>query len=241
MLFVQGVRRLVFTVFMWCTLCAFIHSLCKFLTNFRIKKFSMQLKHQICNKVVSGFHSIVMFSLTFFYWFWINPNFQFHSTTFIEAVSQDFMLGYLIYDTVFEVTTTKEYDAIGHHLLGFWSIGCTRVLANASASYYAMLVFIAEISTPFLNMSWILHQLNRKKTMLFKFCFILLIISFFLFRIVLCPYMIWHLWSYKDAWMEPNDFLFYNHFIITILFSVLNYFWFYKLIMMALRSKDEKV
>lgn len=47
--------------------------------------------------------------------------------------------------------------------------------------------------------------------------------------------MLWHMSLNSDKWGAGNESLFLFNFAIVALFAVLNYFWFYKLISLALK------
>lgn len=102
-------------------------------------------------------------------------------------------------------------------------------------AFYSMMVYIAEGSTPALHMCWLLHKLNMKKSFLFKVFVAWLLLGFFVCRILVSPYMLWHMSQNMDAWGQDNDLLFYLNFSIVFLFAVLNFYWFYKLISLAVK------
>jgi hypothetical protein len=206
-----------------------------------------------------------MFSLTIRYWFFVNP--QWEIGTYVDdyqAFALQVMLGYLLYDTAFELKAGKQVMTLGHHVLGaashisvlysnnggvgfYRSVGiciplfrealliATAIFSGISAR--SMMVFIAEGSTPLLNISWLLQKLNMLKTKIFKSCAITLIVSFFFLRIVLSPIMLHGMLKTRHQWAEHSDVLFWFNFIIVGLFGALNYYWFYKLVEISLRKK----
>lgn len=99
-----------------------------------------------------------------------------------------------------------------------------------------MIIFLAEGSTPLLNASWLLQKLNMLKTSMFKLCAVSLILSFFVLRVVLSPFMLGHMYLFKDSWGPNNDALYWFNFAIVGSFLLLNYFWFYKLVALALKK-----
>ena len=96
-----------------------------------------------------------------------------------------------------------------------------------------MIVMLAEISTPFLHNSWIMYQLNNTNILSYKLTGYILIILFFIFRILLSPYLIYKLIKEKDVWSNEPQYLFEMNLIISCTFMYLNYNWFIKLIKMA--------
>jgi hypothetical protein len=97
-----------------------------------------------------------------------------------------------------------------------------------------MMIFIAEGSTPALNASWLLQKLDMTKTLLFKACAAYLLIAFVVLRLALSPYMVVHMVLFRESWGDA-EVLFWFNIVIVFLFGVLNYFWFYKLLMIALK------
>jgi TLC domain len=176
-----------------------------------------------------------MFMMTASYWLKENPEMKIpHAVGATEAFCLDIMMGYLWYDIGYEMVDTWQADAIGHHILGLISHMSSRLSNNGAAGFYSMLVYIAEGSTPFLNISWLLHQLQMKNTLLFKVFALLLILSFFVFRIILGPFMVWHMLTHKKEWgPDAQGLLFWGNWVIVALFALLNYYWFYKIIQVA--------
>ena len=83
--------------------------------------------------------------------------------------------------------------------------------------------YLTEISTPFLNLSLYLYQNNKTKLYiancnLFKISNIMLILTFFIFRIVFGLYLV-------------KITLFYNNLsFLQIILWLLNVYWFYKIL-----------
>ena len=99
----------------------------------------------------------------------------------------------------------------------------------------SMIIFLAEGSTPLLNISWLLQKLNMTKTTLFKACAVVLILTFFVLRILLSPYMVIHMLLHQAAWGENTFELYWFNVAIVAFFMLLNFFWFYKLIQVAMK------
>jgi hypothetical protein len=96
-----------------------------------------------------------------------------------------------------------------------------------------MLVYIAEGSTPFLNITWLLHLLKLTNSKYFLMFAGLLIITFFCFRVVIGPYLVYHMIMFRNNWGENTFLLFYFNFPIIVSFAILNFYWFYKLLLIA--------
>ena len=86
--------------------------------------------------------------------------------------------------------------------------------------------YLAEVSTPFLNLSMYLYK-NKMTNLkiynlnIFKITSEGLIITYFLFRVVLLTYLVW-------------ETAFYNNlYYFQVGLALLNYYWFYKILKMA--------
>jgi hypothetical protein len=78
-----------------------------------------------------------MFARAVYYWTNKNPHYEIRDyVTNFEAITIDIMMGYLIYDTIYETSTTCDPQVLAHHYIGFFSHLLTRLLDNGSASFY---------------------------------------------------------------------------------------------------------
>ena len=177
-----------------------------------------------------------------YYWTQLNPNRTIHPiVNFYDGMCLDVMMGYICYDTLNELRNTRDWDVLGHHVLGFISHILTRIAGSGIASHYSMMVFLCEASTPMLHFSWLLHGLKFTDTMVFKLTVVGLILAFFVFRVLLTPYMCWSMYDTfsQGLW---DDSIFYLNIVVIGLFTLLNFFWFYKLLSVAMKvgTKKEK-
>jgi hypothetical protein len=145
------------------------------------------------------------------------------------------MMGYLWYDSIFEFSYSKQTDTLVHHVLGLVSHLSSRLSDNGAAKFYSMVIYFAELSTPFLHLSWLMHQLQMKHSLSFKLCVFLLLVSFLVARVALGPSMIAHMLRYRHQWGPDTLLLFWGNFSIVSAFAVLNFFWFYKLVRLAIK------
>lgn len=228
---------------LWCILCAAMHFFWSFSSPYIITGFAETFKEKRSlrigwyNRAVSTFHATAMFSLTMYYWIYMNPEVQIshQKVTVLETVTVDIMMGYLWYDIIFELLHTRQLDSLGHHVLGLISHLSTRLSGNTGASFTTMLVFIAEGSTPWLNISWLMHQLHMKYTVVFKLTALTLLLAFFLCRTLLGPYMVQHMLFHRAEWGSEGGkgLFFWGNFSIVSSFAVLNFYWFSKLLQVA--------
>lgn len=89
------------------------------------------------NKAVSTTHAMIMFYRAVHYWRFLNPNIELLETvSSFQANTIDIMVGYLFYDTFYELAYGKSKLMMGHHLAGLLSHISTRALANGPATFY---------------------------------------------------------------------------------------------------------
>ena len=116
------------------------------------------IRWSMYNRSVASMHSIVVTSMSIYYWTYINSDwsvFQDKLHTFAE-LTIDFMTGYLIYDLLHELNFPEKADkeTIFHHLLGLATHVTARSTGSVAACNYYMMIYIAELSTLFLHLCW---------------------------------------------------------------------------------------
>lgn len=208
------------------------------------------------NKAVSSIHATIMLILTFYYWIhFYDDSFSFTdsppsrpniNTNGYEEKVIYIMMGYILYDTYYEIMESSSTDIsiVLHHIIGFASHSSTLISQNKAALFYCMVVYLAEISTPFLNISWLLHNLAQNKTSFFK-VFTILLPTTFLLRSCAGPYALYHMIRHRNDWGDyqydiQTRLMFDGNFLVILFFSLLNIFWLYKLIKIALGAKTTK-
>jgi hypothetical protein len=108
-----------------------------------------------------------------------------------------------------------------------------------STLIYSMIVFLAEASTPFLNLSWLLQKLGYESSTMFKLVAFILIVTFFVFRVLLSPYAVYHMIANPEVWGNQLIMYYFNVQVVAF-FALINFFWFYKLVALALGSSKKK-
>jgi len=191
------------------------------------------------NRIISSTHAVILFSLSLYFWVSnpsaiINPPPE--TTPPLVKASIDLMLGYLIYDTLADTIWNVTYDVTLHHFLGFLSLGYIRYINCAQGAHYQMIVFLAEASTPALHSSWVMDKLKLTSTPEFQIIGWTLVFLFFTFRIVLGPLLAIKMYVERSVWDGLEDFLFPANFLIVLIFTGINYMWFYKLIRLAMKK-----
>lgn len=171
------------------------------------------------SRYLSSIHAIIITIISFYNCF-INRILNQNMDMFFSL-----SLGYAIFDT-YRALKKKETEFIIHHLIMIVSLFPIVLnyynifILNHLYYYYISRAFLSESSTIFLNNCWLLIKENKKSGIEFKINSFMLIILFFLFRIVNFTNIIFSIYYTK-----------YSMFLLLhIPLTILNYIWFYKLI-----------
>jgi len=95
-----------------------------------------------------------------------------------------------------------------------------------------MMVYLAELSTPLLHITWIMNTASISENALFVNLIQALLVSFFVCRVMLGPYMLTHLVRNYTGRTE----LYILHTVIVAGFNVLNFYWFILLTTLAMKK-----
>ena len=138
-------------------------------------------------------------------------------------------IGYTIYDMTIVINHYDKFDWKGitlHHT-------AMILLLSGRESYFneVSIGLLSEISTVFLNISWILYQSNRTDNIFFKINSITVLIFYFFTRVLNFPYL-----TYVSI---VNYDLHYIFCVMIFLLSILNIYWFKLLILKALSVKNK--
>ncbi|RZL18884.1 MAG: hypothetical protein EOO89_04945 [Pedobacter sp.] len=109
----------------------------------------------------------------------------------------------------------------------------------ARSYVFSMMVYLAELSTPFLNLSFLLKEYHHTTNPLYAMSGLLLVLTFFVVRILLTPYLLYHFVTYWHP--TPADKYLYILNVGAILFFFgINYLWFYQIIRIVFKKKGGK-
>jgi len=140
-----------------------------------------------------------------------------------------FSITYILYDVI-NLIKKKDYQLLLHHIVMLISL--SPLISNKISSlilvnnYYVYIskFFLSEITTIFLNISWILYKIKKTNTKLFRINTYILLVLTFLIRVCYVTYL------NREIYLDNiNNFL-----ILTIPLTLLNYYWFYRLCIKAL-------
>ncbi len=100
-------------------------------------KMTPQLQRTGSNKFLSTTHATIMFCRAAYYWVYLNPNMVIPNVpTEYEEFTIHIMIGYLIFDTLYESFTDRDSSALIHHVIGFAQHVTTLYYNQGSGSFY---------------------------------------------------------------------------------------------------------
>jgi len=187
------------------------------------------------NRGTSALNAVVIFGSAVLYVAWDNPALVMReSMSDFEKTAIDMMIGYMLYDTVIELLDSSDPFALVHHTLGLVAHVVARVNNSGASGLCIMLVFLAESSTPLLHAGWLMNKLGKTDNAAFKLMGATLLLLFFVFRVVLGPFVMGILIVRRDAWRESWE----NALMLVVMsgFTMLNWHWFHKLVSVVLSA-----
>ena len=122
----------------------------------------------------------------------------------------------------------KKHDNdifIFHHIVMMIGITCMYNVTNPEILMIGNALFLSEWSTPFLNISILLHHCKLDNSLIYKFNNILVMITYTVFRIVLFAI---------NAYKMYEHSMFYT--MLTVIFFGLNLKWYRKLLQKCFKS-----
>lgn len=132
------------------------------------------------------------------------------------------LIGYFVVDLYYLKELYSVNKLLGTCLFIFHHLAAIYGIYYYIDTHLVLLarIFICEISSIFLNSTWILYKSNNADHILFKPVGVLTILTYFITRIVNFTHLIF------TINIHPHDYY------IVIWFTIVNYYWFYKIINM---------
>jgi hypothetical protein len=127
-----------------------------------------------------------------------------------------------------------DWGMVLHHFLSIGSV----LLANyaAHAHVYILLVLFTEISTPFINIRWYLMTLGLKESKWYLYNGLTLLFVWLFARVLLFIYFFYHIYLHFDQVAQLYEPGFYFLFTAPPGLALMNLFWFYKILIAAIRA-----
>lgn len=194
------------------------------------------------NRAASIVHACVMFTATSYYWSILNPSMTREAEVSAhQTFLLDIMMGYMYYDAAVVLATTRDLEVLLHHVVGWISHISVRLTNSGPIAFYITMIYMAEGSTPLLHSLWMAHSLGKTSSKMFKALSVLLVLLFLVLRLVNGPYALYHMLVSKPDIPEWDDhpLLYWSNWAILGIFVLLNYFWFYVLVKVAVDPPEK--
>ena len=195
---------------------------------------------ELHNQVISGCHAALFATLHVYIWLFSESKDEeyqdadgIHS---LDHIMLEIMIGYMMYDTSFEVfmmfadkkkAWAAHLQILLHHLMGLVTHAWILRVNSGIAARLMTVIYGADMSTPFLNLSWIMHHFGLSNNKVFTVVTGLVFISF-LYRLTIGPYVLYCLIVRHKKWTY-FPYLYSALCGVASVFSLLNFYWFYKL------------
>ena len=142
-------------------------------------------------------------------------------------------LGYFVTDFInclLDEELRKDKSMLAHHLVGIIGI-CLGLYHQGKFMFYIVYRYVAESSTPFVNLFWLLRVLKKQQSTLFVVNSLLMVAVFFACRIAPIP---WHWKQFIATLMDPAVVLLPWYLrlwtlLTYVVFDTLNFLWFRKM------------
>ena len=161
---------------------------------------------------------------------------------FLWALMFDITTIYLVFDMFMMLIRPEKNDFVYHvhHIVGGLGIFLIRQLNRV---WLLGLFFeLTEISTIFLNITWICVKKKKTNTLIFKAAGLLLVFFFFFVRIIGGLLMFIYVYNFRDQIISWGPFMYIYIYGGSCLMFSLNSYWFYKLILKIYKQiKNKKI
>ncbi|XP_066287267.1 TLC domain-containing protein 4-B-like [Branchiostoma lanceolatum] len=184
------------------------------------------------NSMMSIFHSIIVGGIGLYMFLFVDglkpEDIWFYTPIFVHAAC--IFVGHTAVDTVLMAmyAPLRDWRMALHHVVSMWAF-CNSIVVPAGL-YFASTWYLAELSTPFVNMRLILHTLGHRRSLLYKVNGVVMLVVFFLCRILTIP-----IWFGVIPHMKTGELYkigsgpLINIFVLNPIMFVLNIFWFIKI------------
>ena len=188
----------------------------------------------------STVHAIVASTLTMYILaFGLMGTNRVFSKSPIGFMAMQISLGYLVADFIVclgDQYLRKDLGSMAHHIAGILGL-YTGLYNQGKYLFYIVYRLISELSTPFVNLRWVLQVLDEKNSPWYLFASLGMMVTFAACRIIVIP---WHWYDFYFTLVNPGSSIFALpwrvYFIVNfIVFDILNIYWFSKMIKGAVK------
>jgi len=167
-----------------------------------------------------------------------------YSDSYYGRLSMNICAGYFIHDFCVVIYLRNYYpqiiDFIIHHIVSI--VAFTLCEKNNALFWFANVRLLSEFSTPFVNLRWILNQLNLRQSRIYDLNRKITFYAFLFFRIIPIPiYWSVAIYNYRTQTFSNLDIPLKTILLVSgIALDILNINWFGKLSKGMNSTKNEK-
>lgn len=162
-------------------------------------------------------------------------------STPVQLVAVWLTCAFMIHDGFFmfiriglSIPSFGDFLLLLHHVLVAF-IFSSAPLQTPATGLLAMCVYqLFEVSTPFLGFRWMLLKLGKENDLIYKINGLIFLVMFFLSRVVLNSVIVYSLIFYIPQ--EAVNVV-YVEYYLAFPFSAMQYYWFYEILMIAIRPR----
>uniref|UniRef100_H2Y8T4 TLC domain-containing protein n=1 Tax=Ciona savignyi TaxID=51511 RepID=H2Y8T4_CIOSA len=143
------------------------------------------------------------------------------------------VLGYIFSDLVYLMKSSPSqtdayWGSVLHHLVVVVCFSYSAIWG--CCTHFTIVRTIAEMSTPFVNMRWTFAMCEMKNTKYFVYNGIMMVVTFFLSRILMMPYVYLRLYQLRNT-QDFQRLAFIGYAIILgLMVDCLNIYWFARML-----------
>jgi len=198
-----------------------------------------------CDQImISTIHAFVIGPAMYYYYFTVDGFFVessfFHRHLGVASLTA-FSLGYFIFDS-YDVVVGLRYALFPHHIVSI--VSCYLVVHTQCYHLGAIACLSMELTTPFVNWVQFLRATRQKESKYYPVAIIVLLVMWFVFRLGTgiggVIYILYRNqgeipleWERARALLTWWAFLWFTY-------SVLNIYWFYKVIVLYMRTRKPR-
>lgn len=148
-----------------------------------------------------------------------------------------FSLGYFVVDMALMFIYYPSMggpEMVVHHIASLASV--LRALLGQYAHLYTLAMLSTEITTPSINLRWMLDRCSLKTHWLYIWNGMLMMVLWFTNRIMMFVPFFWHMYQHRDEISTMAPFDLGLVFVVPLLLLCLNTFWFNKIVRGAMKS-----
>jgi len=192
------------------------------------------------NKTVSFVHAIIAsIGSLFIVFFDDSERLQWNNPVFTSTSISEFFLclttGYFLWDAKeLLIKPSKEWQLhVFHHVVGIFTYICS--VGYRRGVYWGIVMLLSEIPTIFLQIRWFLAKYKKGDTSLYMLNGFFVVLSFFLCRIAMQFFLLWHIYYHREKMAAAEYFLVVFFYLEIGGLFLLSWFWFWIIIQRALK------